>query len=265
VRAVRSGGGWRRAHRVPRQPSTLQTRRCNAIRAATITPFRYDRVTHMTAPLPSRDLPRITLAVLFIGLMIVASLWVLRPFIAATVWAATRGGRDLADDARPAGAPRETALARGHRDDGGHAVAAGRAARPRREHDHRPRGRYCRVGQSRGERGGAVAARMGWTDSPGRVEAPAGVAATTGGQPEGAAGAGRPLRAHGGGVARRPGGRLRLAAAAFPADRLDHGHSLHDWRNSDPGHSTVRPPAGWRPRGCPSCSPGRRSAPSRSV
>jgi predicted PurR-regulated permease PerM len=43
----------------------------------------------MTPPPPSRDLPRITLAVLFMGLMIVASLWVLRPFIAATVWAAT--------------------------------------------------------------------------------------------------------------------------------------------------------------------------------
>jgi len=43
----------------------------------------------MTAPPPSRDLPRITLGVLWIGLMIVASLWVLRPFIAATVWAAT--------------------------------------------------------------------------------------------------------------------------------------------------------------------------------
>jgi predicted PurR-regulated permease PerM len=43
----------------------------------------------MTPPPPSRDLPRITLAVLFIGLMIVASLWVLRPFIAATIWAAT--------------------------------------------------------------------------------------------------------------------------------------------------------------------------------
>jgi predicted PurR-regulated permease PerM len=36
----------------------------------------------------SRDLTRITLAVLFIGLMIVASLWVLLPFIGATVWAA---------------------------------------------------------------------------------------------------------------------------------------------------------------------------------
>jgi predicted PurR-regulated permease PerM len=43
----------------------------------------------MTSPPPSRDLPRITLAVLFIGLMIVASLWVLWPFIAATIWAAT--------------------------------------------------------------------------------------------------------------------------------------------------------------------------------
>lgn len=36
---------------------------------------------------PARDLPRITLAVLFIGLMIVASLWVLEPFLGATIWA----------------------------------------------------------------------------------------------------------------------------------------------------------------------------------
>jgi predicted PurR-regulated permease PerM len=43
----------------------------------------------MTPPAPARDIPRITLSVLFIGLMIVACLWVLRPFIAATVWAAT--------------------------------------------------------------------------------------------------------------------------------------------------------------------------------
>lgn len=41
----------------------------------------------MTRP-PNRDLARITLAVLFIGLLIVASLWVLKLFIAATVWAA---------------------------------------------------------------------------------------------------------------------------------------------------------------------------------
>ena len=41
----------------------------------------------MTPPLPNRDLARITLSVLFIGLMIVASLWVLQLFIAATVWA----------------------------------------------------------------------------------------------------------------------------------------------------------------------------------
>jgi predicted PurR-regulated permease PerM len=40
-------------------------------------------------PPPSRDIPRITLVVLVIGVMIVGSLWVLRPFIAATVWAAT--------------------------------------------------------------------------------------------------------------------------------------------------------------------------------
>jgi predicted PurR-regulated permease PerM len=43
----------------------------------------------MTPPPPSRDVSRITLGVLFIGLLIAASLWVLRPFIAATVWAAT--------------------------------------------------------------------------------------------------------------------------------------------------------------------------------
>lgn len=42
----------------------------------------------MTHPPPSRDIARITLAALSIGLMIVASLWVLQPFIAATVWAA---------------------------------------------------------------------------------------------------------------------------------------------------------------------------------
>src|SRR5262249_42765699 len=40
-------------------------------------------------PSPSRDIPRLTLAILFIVLMIVASLWVLRPFLAATLWAAT--------------------------------------------------------------------------------------------------------------------------------------------------------------------------------
>jgi predicted PurR-regulated permease PerM len=41
----------------------------------------------MTPPSPNQDLARITLAVLFIGLLIVASLWVLQLFIAATVWA----------------------------------------------------------------------------------------------------------------------------------------------------------------------------------
>lgn len=40
-----------------------------------------------SSALPTRDLPRITLAVLFIGLLIFASLWVLQPFLAATVWA----------------------------------------------------------------------------------------------------------------------------------------------------------------------------------
>jgi predicted PurR-regulated permease PerM len=43
----------------------------------------------MSPPPPSRDIPRITLAVLFIGLMIVATLWILWPFIAATIWATT--------------------------------------------------------------------------------------------------------------------------------------------------------------------------------
>ncbi|HEX9684777.1 MAG TPA: AI-2E family transporter YdiK [Burkholderiales bacterium] len=41
----------------------------------------------MNPPPPSRDLARITLAVLVIGLMIVACLWILQPFLAATVWA----------------------------------------------------------------------------------------------------------------------------------------------------------------------------------
>ncbi|HMO46519.1 MAG TPA: AI-2E family transporter YdiK [Rubrivivax sp.] len=38
-------------------------------------------------PTPPRDLTRTTLGVLFIGLLIVASLWILRPFIAPTIWA----------------------------------------------------------------------------------------------------------------------------------------------------------------------------------
>ena len=41
----------------------------------------------MTHPSPSRDLTRITLAVLVIGLLIVACLWILLPFLAATIWA----------------------------------------------------------------------------------------------------------------------------------------------------------------------------------
>ena len=39
------------------------------------------------APAPERDLTRTTLGVLFIGVLIVATLWVLRPFIAPTIWA----------------------------------------------------------------------------------------------------------------------------------------------------------------------------------
>ena len=38
-------------------------------------------------PVPDRDLTRSTLGVLFIGLLIVAALWILRPFIAPTIWA----------------------------------------------------------------------------------------------------------------------------------------------------------------------------------
>ncbi|MGH8650331.1 MAG: AI-2E family transporter YdiK, partial [Burkholderiales bacterium] len=41
----------------------------------------------MSPPPPARDLTRITLAVIFIGLLIVACLWILQPFLAATVWA----------------------------------------------------------------------------------------------------------------------------------------------------------------------------------
>ena len=36
---------------------------------------------------PQRDLTRTTLGVLFIGVLIVATLWVLRPFMAPTIWA----------------------------------------------------------------------------------------------------------------------------------------------------------------------------------
>jgi len=39
-------------------------------------------------PAPQRDLARTTLGVLFIGVLIVGSLWVLRPFIAPTIWSA---------------------------------------------------------------------------------------------------------------------------------------------------------------------------------
>jgi predicted PurR-regulated permease PerM len=41
----------------------------------------------MISPPPSRDLARITLSVLVLGLLIVACLWILKPFLAATVWA----------------------------------------------------------------------------------------------------------------------------------------------------------------------------------
>src|SRR5262245_4813564 len=38
-------------------------------------------------PPPARDLARLTLGVLFIGLLILACLWVLQPFLAAIIWA----------------------------------------------------------------------------------------------------------------------------------------------------------------------------------
>ena len=43
----------------------------------------------MPSPEPHQDLTRTTLAVLFIGGLIAASFWVLRPFLLATVWAMT--------------------------------------------------------------------------------------------------------------------------------------------------------------------------------
>ena len=36
---------------------------------------------------PKRDLTRTTLALLFLGALILASLWILKPFIPAIVWA----------------------------------------------------------------------------------------------------------------------------------------------------------------------------------
>lgn len=42
----------------------------------------------MTAvPAPARDLPRILLSILFLSILLVASLWILRPFLAPIVWA----------------------------------------------------------------------------------------------------------------------------------------------------------------------------------
>ena len=43
----------------------------------------------MTSPPPSRDLTRTTLAVLFIGVLIAANFFILKPFIPAFVWAVT--------------------------------------------------------------------------------------------------------------------------------------------------------------------------------
>ncbi len=41
----------------------------------------------MNQTLPSRDITRTTLAVLFIGILIAASFWIMRPFLTALVWA----------------------------------------------------------------------------------------------------------------------------------------------------------------------------------
>lgn len=41
----------------------------------------------MTQSLPSRDIARTTLAVLFIGILIAASFWIMRPFLTALIWA----------------------------------------------------------------------------------------------------------------------------------------------------------------------------------
>lgn len=41
----------------------------------------------MATPLPARDLTRTTLAVLFIGLLIAANFWILKPFLPSLVWA----------------------------------------------------------------------------------------------------------------------------------------------------------------------------------
>ena len=43
----------------------------------------------MTSPLPSQDLTRTTLAVLFLGVLIAANFFILKPFILAFVWAVT--------------------------------------------------------------------------------------------------------------------------------------------------------------------------------
>ena len=54
----------------------------------------------MTPRPPSQDITRIALAVLFIGLIIFASPWVLWPLVAATVWATTIVVATLASWAR---------------------------------------------------------------------------------------------------------------------------------------------------------------------
>jgi hypothetical protein len=47
----------------------------------------------------SRDITHTILAVLVIGLLILSSFWVLRPFLIAIIWAGTGGGRDDGSDA----------------------------------------------------------------------------------------------------------------------------------------------------------------------
>src|SRR4026209_327243 len=97
-------------------------------------------VTEGRATLPTWDVTRILLAVLALGGLIAASLWVLRPFLPAMIWATmiVRAPRPAA-----AGGP---ARSRGGPDDGGDAG-----------HRHRPdRGGHRRGGGPRGRSRGVV-------------------------------------------------------------------------------------------------------------
>ena len=53
----------------------------------TLGPIHHGDASAMTAP-RHHDLTKTTLGVLTIGVLIAVSLWILRPFLGATVWAA---------------------------------------------------------------------------------------------------------------------------------------------------------------------------------